>query len=299
VSSSPASGTWSSPAQIDGTPTLYGISCPSVRRCYAGDDSGHILVSDQPTGGASTWRATGTTSAETGPGFYGLACPTISFCVAARDASPIGTSGSGGSGAFTTTPTGAVSGWTTIPLLQGPDPVVHGFFNAGCAGRTLCAITWDSGALSVSTTPGKARSWKKTKGRHAGVYCPKRGRCVAPSGSCPTRRFCAVLSTLGDGTGNGTLSVSADPARGTRPIWKTLTIDGNRTLTAIACTSARQCFAVDTSGRILASSTPTVASTWRVAKIIPEPLEAISCPSTKLCVAVGQNGTAVTGVRPG
>lgn len=298
VTTSPTTGAWTPPTQIDGAPTLFGVSCPNATRCYAGDDSGHTFVSKRPAAGASTWMLAGSVSTA-GVGFYGLACPTVSFCVAGRDDAPIGSSGVGGFGAFTSNPTASAGGWTPIALLHGPDPVVHGFFNSGCAGARLCAITWDSGDLSISTTPNRPRSWKKLgrRGRHPGVYCPRTGRCVAPGGSCPTRTFCAVLSTVGDGTGSGTVSVSTDPVRGAWGHWKTLRIDGGRRLTAISCPSARQCFAVDTSGRILGSSRPAVASSWRVAKTVKQPLEAISCPSSRLCVAVGENGIAVTGSR--
>lgn len=298
VTTSPATGAWTSAAQIDGAPTFFGVSCPTVRRCYAGDDSGHTFVSSRPAAGPSTWMLAGGVST-TSSGFYGLACPTISFCVSARDDAPIGSSGSGGSGAFTKNPTGPASGWTPIALLRGTDPPVHGFFNAGCAGSGLCAITWDSGDLSISTTPSKPGSWKRIghRGRHPGVYCPRTGRCVAPGGSCPTRSFCAVLSTVGDGTGSGIVSVSTDPVRGARGHWKSLRIDTGRRLTAISCPSTHQCFAVDTAGRILDSSRPAVASAWRVVKTVKQSLEALSCPSSSLCVAVGQNGIAVTGSR--
>jgi hypothetical protein len=296
VSSSPTTGAWSTPTQIDGAPTLYGVSCPRTTRCYAGDDSGHVLVTSRPTGGATAWAAPGSVTGRTGSGFFGMACPTISLCVAGRDEAPIGSSGIGGTGGYSTNPSGPVGGWRTIALLHGPDPVVHGFFNAGCAGQSLCAITWDGGALSISTTPAKAKSWRKitSKAQRLGVFCPRTGRCVAPGGSCPTRSFCADLSTVGDGTGDGRLSVSSDPPRGARS-WRTLTIDSGHRLTAISCTSARQCFAVDASGRILSSGRPATASAWRVARTVPEALEAISCPSTRLCVAVGAGGTAVTG----
>jgi len=300
VSSSPTTGGWSTPAQVDGTPILYGVSCPRANRCYAGDDSGHILVSSDPAGGASTWTAPGSVSGRTGTGFYGLACPTISLCVAGRDDDQIGSSGIGGYGGFTTNAGGSIGGWQLIPLLRGPDPIVHGFFDAGCAGKNLCAITWDGGGLSISTTPTKLKSWRKiaSKGQHRGVYCARHGRCVAPGGSCPVRAFCAVLSTVGDGTGDGKLSVSTNPSRGAKS-WRTLTIDSGHTLTAISCPSAKQCFAVDTAGRILASSKPAAASSWRVVKAVPEALEAISCPSSSLCVAVGENGTAVAGSTGG
>jgi hypothetical protein len=300
VSDSPTTGAWSTPTQIVGTPTLYGVSCPRTTRCYAGDDSGHVLVTSRPTGGATAWTAPGSVTGRTSSGFFGMACPTISLCVAGRDEDPIGTSGSGGSGTYSTNPSGPLSGWKTIPLLHGPDPIVHGFFNAGCAGKSLCAIMSDSGILSISTTPAKAKSYRKitSKAQRLGVFCPRTGRCVAPSGSCPVRSFCADLKTVGDGVGDGRLAVSTDPSRGARS-WRTLTIDKGHTLTAISCRSARRCFAVDASGRILSSSRPGTASSWRVAKTVPEALEAISCPSTTLCVAVGADGTAVTGSAAG
>ena len=300
VSSSPTTGSWSAPIQIDGTPTLYGVSCPRTTRCYAGDDSGHVFVTNHPTGGAAAWTAPGAVTGQTGDGFFGMACPTVSLCIAGRDEAPIGSSGIGGSGGYTTAPTGSVKGWKPIALLHGPDPVVHGFFDAGCATRRLCAISWDSGQLSISTTPARAKSWRKvaTRGQQLGVYCPKTGRCVAPGGSCPTRSFCAVLATVGDGTGNGKLAVSTHPSRGARA-WRTIAIDQGHRLTAIACPSSRQCIAVDDGGRILSSSRPATASAWHVADTVPEALEAVSCASSRLCVAVGADGAAVTGATRG
>jgi hypothetical protein len=56
-STDPASGTWSS-YTIGGTPVvnLQTVSCPTTRFCVAaGNGDGHVLVSTNPTGGASTW----------------------------------------------------------------------------------------------------------------------------------------------------------------------------------------------------------------------------------------------------
>ena len=296
VSTSPTTGAGWTPAQVDGAPTLLGVSCPQVTRCFADDDSGDILVSGHPTGGASAWRAIDVGSHQSSGSFYGLACPSVSLCVAPIDFGPYGTSGSGGYGSYSKTPAGSATSWKTIALLRGADPVVHGFFNAGCAGTSLCAITQDDGTLFVSTSPTKPKTWKKksSKGQHAGVFCPRRGRCVAPGGSCPTRSFCAVLNTVGDGVGDGRVSTSTAPARGAKH-WRTITIDRGNVLTSISCATAKLCFAVDSVGRVFYSMRPTAASSWHVADRVAGPLEAISCPSSELCIAVGATGVAVTG----
>ncbi len=296
VSTSPTTGAGWSPAQVDGAPTMYGVSCPRVNRCFADDDSGDILVSSHPTGGVSAWRATDVGSHHASESFYGLACPSVSLCVAPMDAGPFGTSGSGGEGSYSKNPAGPPTSWKAFGLLRGVDPVVHGFFDAGCAGASLCAITQDDGKLFVSTSPTKPKTWKKrsSSGQHAGVFCPRRGRCVAPGGSCPTRSFCAVLKTVGDGVGDGRISTSTAPARGARH-WKTVTIDRGTVLNSISCVTAKLCFAVDSAGKVLYSTRPAVASSWHVADRAPVPLYAISCPSRRLCVAAGANGVAVTG----
>jgi hypothetical protein len=296
VSTSPTTGAGWAPAQVDGAPTLFGVSCPRVTQCFADDDSGHILVSSHPTGGVSAWRATDVGSHHASASFYGLACPAVSLCVAPIDYGPYGTSGSGGSGTYSKTPAGSPTSWKVFGLLHGVDPIVHGFFNAGCAGTSLCAITQDDGTLFVSTSPTKPKTWKKksSKGQHAGVFCPRRGRCVAPGGSCPTRSFCAVLKTVGDGVGDGRVSTSTAPARGAKH-WKTVTIDRGHVLTSISCATAKLCFAVDSIGNVFYSTRPAAASSWHVADRVAGPLYAISCPSRGLCIAVGANGVVVTG----
>ena len=295
VSTSPTTGAGWRPAQVDGAPTLFGVSCPRANRCFADDDSGDILVSSHPTGGASAWRAIDVGSHQSSGSFYGLACPSVSLCIAPIDFGPYGTSGSGGYGSYSKTPAGSPTSWKAIALLHGADPVVHGFFDAGCAGTSLCAITRDDGTLSVSTSPTKAKRWTKrsSRGQHAGVFCPRRGRCVAPGGSCPTRSFCAALKTIGDGVGDGRVSISTAPARGAKH-WKTVTIDRGNVLTSISCATAKLCFAVDSAGKVFDSTRPAAASGWHVADRVAGPLYAISCPSRRFCIAVGSNGVAVT-----
>ena len=253
-------------------------------------------MSSDPRGGASAWRAINVGADQSGGSFYGLACPSVSLCVAPIDFAPYGTSGSAGYGSYSTSPAGPPTSWKTIALLHGVDPVVHGFFSAGCAGTSLCAITQDDGTLFVSTSPTRPSTWKqkRSKGQHAGVFCPRRGRCVAPGGSCPTRSFCAVLDTVGDGVGDGQVSTSTAPASGAKR-WKTVTIDRSNVLTSISCPTAKVCFAVDSIGTVFYSTRPTEASSWHVADRATGPLYAISCPSSRFCIAVGANGVALTG----
>jgi hypothetical protein len=54
ASSDPASGAWTQ-ATIDGGLDLTSVSCPSTSLCVATDQRGHIVVSTNPAGGASSW----------------------------------------------------------------------------------------------------------------------------------------------------------------------------------------------------------------------------------------------------
>jgi hypothetical protein len=61
VSTDPASGTWT---HVDVGSPLLSISCPSTSLCVATDGSGDVVVSTDPSAGASAWVPT---RLETGP----------------------------------------------------------------------------------------------------------------------------------------------------------------------------------------------------------------------------------------
>jgi hypothetical protein len=282
-------------AQIDGTPTVFGVSCPRRTLCFADDDSGNVLISRNP---AHAWRAVDVGATQNSAQLYGITCPTASLCVAPADFAPFGTSGSGGYGLVSTNPTGPAKSWKAFDFLDGVDRVVHGFFAAGCTTASLCAVMQDDGLLSVSTHPTKPKSWPTPgarKGQRVGVFCPARGRCVAPAGSCPTRSLCVDLNTAGDGTGDGWIAVSTNPARGAKT-WHSANVDSGNRLTGVSCPTTKLCVAVDDAGRVLVSTHPAGGThAWQPTAVDTAALEAISCPSKAFCLAVDNAGQEVIG----
>ena len=103
---------------------LKGISCPSVTLCVAvserriggggggGVDAnlGKVLVSTNPTGAATDWRAT---DAPDGTNFGAITCPRVDFCVAVGQEGNIVTS---------TEPTGGAGAWRTVGAPVGRAP---------------------------------------------------------------------------------------------------------------------------------------------------------------------------------
>src|ERR1019366_9098163 len=96
---------WSAPTRITAAPfhsthSLQAMACPNSTLCVAGDDSGNVVVSTSPTGGATAW----TVSEQVDPGaqITGLACPAPNLCVAV---------GSTGDVAVSTHPAAGAQAW--------------------------------------------------------------------------------------------------------------------------------------------------------------------------------------------
>jgi hypothetical protein len=71
-------------------------------------------------------------------------------------------------------------------------------------------------------------------------------------------------------------------------------------LTGLSCPSVRLCVAIDRRGKVLVSTSPTVAgAVWKAANVDPgNALSGISCPSRLLCVAVDRAGNVLTSSDP-
>ena len=75
--------TWAAPVRVDHHPPfagnyITGVSCPSVNFCVAVDDSGNVVTSTNPTGGAAAWTVTNVG----GYDLTGVSCPSSVLCVA-------------------------------------------------------------------------------------------------------------------------------------------------------------------------------------------------------------------------
>ncbi len=236
--------------------------------------------------------------------FRDIACPTTTLCVAVDDQRDILKSGN---------PTGGAATWSRAHV---PSAALSG---VTCRSARLC-IAWGPKVIETSINPGGgAGAWTRTSIGHGSVDAV----------ACPTTSLCLAI------TGANTLLVSADPSAGKDARWK-LTLShidasyshafGPSTVTGLACPSVMLCVAVDTAGRVLASTHPTRTTAWSVADVEPraeiEPglpaspgspaehgipglpatpaipptfedasLTSISCPSMGFCTAVDIFGT--------
>jgi hypothetical protein len=265
---------------------LSAVSCPTTTLCLAGDALGQVVFSKDPATTTAPWTA----GADLGDPTQGLSCPSKSLCVATSG--DYGDGETGGAGLFTTSPT--ATKWKFFDPQEGKEggnAVPEEFFRVSCASTHLCALLGDKG-FYVSIRPSDGKSWRhvKHKGGVADVYCPRKGRCAAPNGACPSSSLCVDL------TASGKLRTTTDPRGGARR-WKTAKIDPKGHLRGVSCPSAKLCVAVDDQGDVLTSTRPTKGSgAWKIAGVDGgEPLDAVACASNSLCVAVDDDGYAVIG----
>ena len=126
---------------------LSAVSCASISLCVAADDSGDVLASTDPTGGASAWPPTHLLSG-TGAFFTGVSCPSTALCVATA---------SNGSVATTTDPADGAGAWQVIPISPWT------LTNVSCATASYCVAFDSLGNVWTSTDPtGGSAAWSTT-----------------------------------------------------------------------------------------------------------------------------------------
>lgn len=64
---------------VHGPNFVHGVSCPSSGLCVAVDDSGNVVTSSNPTGGAAAWRVTNVDGTNS---LRAVSCPSIALCFA-------------------------------------------------------------------------------------------------------------------------------------------------------------------------------------------------------------------------
>lgn len=261
---------WSPPVSIDGTNRIDSLDCPSATLCVAGDASGHILSSTDPSGGAEAWSSN---SADVGEAhdLLGFSCPSTTLCVGVDyfGNAVTSTEPAGGAGAWN------VSGRLSIALV-----------GVSCPTTSLCVATQQEGSVLYSTDPAGG-GWETVEGvslhgfgEHS-IACPSTTLCLAADGE-------GKLLTTTQPTG---------PASG----WSSpIDISGGRPITAISCPSASFCAATDTNGDVLTSSNPTGgAAAWESAPVGGEySLGGIACPSTSMCVVASSHGDMLQSNEP-
>lgn len=167
------------------------VACPSVSLCVASTNSGGVVTSTDPEGGASTWS-----EVQVGDRYLtGIACGSPTLCV----------TGDGTGHIFTTTnPAGPAPAWS-LTAVGGWSP---GPFS--CASNQLC-IAGIGGGVIVSRDPtGSASAWST-------VTIP--GTKYITGVSCvPGGGLCAAVDP------DGNIATSTDPAGGAST-WSVAPID--------------------------------------------------------------------------
>ncbi len=150
------SGTWSV-AHVDGSSCvvtetgapcyLSSVSCPSVGLCVAVDESGNVVTSTKPTGGAVAWKVTNLN----GGGLYdqysihtSVSCPTSGLCVGVGN-----DNAARGFEISSTDPTRGTTAWTRTIHIGGS--ILN---SVSCPSSNLCVAVSYWGDVVTSTTPG-------------------------------------------------------------------------------------------------------------------------------------------------
>jgi hypothetical protein len=301
-------------SEYDGAVELEAVSCASVSLCVVTDDSGEVLTSTDPTGGASAWTSTKVGSRY---GLGGVSCPSVRLCVAVAPEGDIVTS---------TDPTAGAGAWAETNVDgTGEDRQI---LDVSCVSEKLCVASDNSGDILTATEPrGGKSAWTPahvSTGLIEHVSCASWGLCVAldgnevitstePTGgastwtsrviagaesidgaSCPAAGLC-VLADSGSA-----VVTSAEPT-GAASAWTVTKLEvGSSALQGVSCVSEDLCVAVDDAGNVVTSTDPAAGSgTWTSAHVDGSGgLDGVSCPSAGLCVAVDEAGDIVTSTEP-
>ena len=176
TSTNPTGGAaaWVTTANVDPEPpngnpdanSIDSIECPSTTLCVAGDFSGNIITTTDPTGPASAWTVF---PVEANSDIGTISCPNVHLCMAVGHAD-VWTS---------TNPAGGTSAWKKtsfqVPLAA-----------AYCQSTHLCvAEDVATDVLSTTDATGRSKTWKTATTVAAtsnhlggGVDCPSAKLCV-------------------------------------------------------------------------------------------------------------------------
>ena len=310
-------------SRIDGHNALDGVSCRSRKLCVAVDESGRVLSSTNPTGGAMAWHRVRVDTS--GYLLAGVSCPATTLCVVV---------GAAGDVVSSVDPAGGASAWHRVMIDS--DPLT----GVSCPTASLCVAVDGSGRVAASSDPtGGRRAWHFVDvdpgNDFTAVACPSTSLCVAtddegdvvtsrdPTGgkrawhlagvdgnplsdvACPAVSLCVAVDENADYADNAESSnvlTSTDARRGRS--WR-VTFDDRAGFTqaesggldAVSCSSKEFCLAADTAGRVLTSIHPTRRTSWTIAHI-GDTLDAVTCLSKSLCVGVDGYGRVLTSTRP-
>ncbi len=160
-------------------PALVAVSCPALSLCVAVDDSGNVISSSNPTGGALAWSGGALPGAgyPIADAFHGLSCPSAFLCVAVDFAQSVETWNASQRGHSRT------------------DAVIssNAFVGVSCRSDSLCFAFDSAGNLYGSTNPaGPASAWTI-------AYVDRTGADAGVTGvSCPSASSCIAVDAAGN-----------------------------------------------------------------------------------------------------
>jgi hypothetical protein len=320
VCAAPAAADWTEPIPIDPGNSLEAVTCTSASTCLALDSAGNLIASDANGLGPaapSAWTAP-TPIGFTGNGgtFTAIACPGgLSFCAAFDSNGNVFYSAD----ALSQPPT-----WKTYAALN---EIFGGNTESGentdqadalaCAPPTssggppaFCLVADTDGRLAYTTEITSARnefgglSWSAPYSADPSwdEYEPT----AITSISCPSSSLCLATDKLGN------IIESSNPVQQAQngEQWAVLnsidagagSLNGSPGVRGISCPSTTLCVAVDGSGNVLYTETPTAIHQggWTVVSSLNPAggITGISCPTTTECVITDQGGDVQYGTAP-
>jgi hypothetical protein len=224
-----------------------------------------------------------------------ISCPSTRLCVAI-DAS--------GAILWSTNPTGPLRAWHLDDVDAGND-----LTGISCPSTTLC-IAVDAGGdvVSSSDPTGGDAAWSvaSVDRNVTAANTDTGGTSLMRAVSCPSTTLCVAVDAVGDAF------VSTDPTGGSGA-WTGSYIDPGRTrgcttaglgcqppLVGVSCASTALCTAIDFSGDILTTTTPTATTPWALTATSAQvgSLWALSCPTAGFCAAPDGSGKQVVTFDP-
>jgi hypothetical protein len=222
-----------------------------------------------------------------------VACPSLGFCVAVDRA---------GNVLWSANPTGGARAWLAADV-DGANELT----SVSCPATTLCVAVDAAGNAVTSQNPaGGAGAWAVAKIDSSATAnnTDNAGSVLLRGVSCPSTSLCVAVDAAGN------VLASGNPAGGSS-VWTITHADANRShgcsggglacqppFVAVSCPSTALCAAVDFSGNLLTSDTPTSPGPWASVSAQGGALGSlwgISCPTLGFCAAVdGAGGQAIT-----
>lgn len=224
-----------------------------------------------------------------------VSCPSLALCVAVDRS---------GNVLWSANPTGGRRAWS-IADVDGANELT----SVSCPASTVCVAVDAAGDVVTSRNPtGGVGAWAVSHidSSATSINADNAGPVLLRGISCPSTSLCVAVDAAGN------VLTSTNPTGGTP--WAVTHADTNRSygcsgaglacqppLIGIACPSTALCAAVDFSGNVLTTRTPTAPGAWASVSAHGGALGSlwgISCPALGFCATVDGTGGQVITFNP-